>query len=79
MVDHAGMDEWHIDYDKIQVTFPRTRTTWGLAIQRIAFQSRLRRELYIDEAGKPFVWLTPIEFKRPKPTENKKGGLRLQA
>ncbi|QDU45890.1 hypothetical protein Mal52_43870 [Symmachiella dynata] len=70
LVDHAGMNEWHIDYDKIQVTFPRKRTTWGLAIQRIAFQSRLRRELYIDEAGKPFVWLTPIEFKR-KPTAKK--------
>ncbi len=67
LIDYAGMDEWHIEYDKIRVTYPRKKTTWGLAIQRIAFQSRLRRELYVDEAGKPFVWITPIEFKR-KPT-----------
>lgn len=70
LIDYAGMDKWHINYDKIRVTYPRKKTTWGLAINHIAFQSRLRRELYVDEAGKPFVWITPIEFKRkPSPKQ----------
>ncbi len=76
LLDHRAMEDWEIDAEKTRVNFPRKRTTWGIAIKRIAFQSRLQRQLYVDEAGKPFVWLTPIEFKsrsaKPKTSVRRK-------
>ena len=37
-------------------------------LRAMAFQVRLRSELFIDEAGQPFIWITPSGGKR-KPKE----------
>lgn len=71
LLDYAEMDRLGMDPAKIRVSHRPKQTFWALAIRRIAFPARLSRELYIDEAGKPFVWLTPIPYKRgPKAAKN---------
>jgi len=62
-VDHAQMEKWDIDFNNLKVNYPAKKTSWIVAIRQIAFNCRLKRELYVDEAGKPFIWLTPIEFR----------------
>lgn len=63
LLDHAEMKVWNIVPSEIRVSHPPKRTTWSLAIKRTVFTARLKRELLVDEGGKPFVWITPIQFK----------------
>jgi hypothetical protein len=43
---------------KIQVKFPNRRTYIRRAVDTVLSQARLSGELRIDEAGKPFYWIT---------------------
>lgn len=47
-----------IDPTTTQVKFPRKRTFYKKVLDRMAFQTRLKLELRVDEAGTPFLWLT---------------------
>lgn len=56
--DHAVMAAKEIDPTEIQVKLPRQRTPLGRVVDRLLFQARLRGELRVDEAGKPFYWIS---------------------
>jgi hypothetical protein len=47
-----------IDPAKIEVSFPRGKTYIRRAVDRVLSQARLAGELRIDEAEKPFYWIT---------------------
>jgi hypothetical protein len=47
-----------IDPTKIDVNFPRGKTYIRRAVDRVLSQARLAGELRVDEAEKPFYWIT---------------------
>jgi hypothetical protein len=57
-LDHAALAAHKIDPAQIQVRIPRTRTIYKRVIDRALSQARLGSQVRIDEAGKPFLWIT---------------------
>jgi hypothetical protein len=57
-LDHAALAAHGIDPAKIQVKLARTRTFYKRVLDRVLAQARLGSEVRIDEAGKPFLWIT---------------------
>ncbi len=50
-----------IDPAKIEAKLPAKKLTYSLILQRVLSQAKLRKELRVDEAGKPFLWITTIK------------------
>ena len=40
---------------------PPARTTYSLALRKLLFQAGLKFEVRLDEAGKPFLWITTVK------------------
>ncbi len=59
--DHSALARHGIDPAKKMVNFPRSRTTYSLALRRVLFQAGLKFEVRVDEAGKPFLWISTIK------------------
>ena len=59
--DHNALALHGIDPAKIEVKLPAKKLTYSLILQRVLSQAKLRRELRVDEAGKPFLWITTIK------------------
>ncbi len=57
-LDHASLAANDIKPAKIQVRLARTRTFYKRVIDRVLAQARLGSELRVDEAGRPFLWIT---------------------
>jgi hypothetical protein len=57
-LDHAALAGSNIDPSKIQVKLARTRTFYKRILDRALSQARLGSQVRIDEAGKPFLWVT---------------------
>jgi hypothetical protein len=57
-LDHAALAADGIDPAKIQVKLRRTRTFYKRVLDRVLSQARLGSQVRIDEAGKPFLWIT---------------------
>jgi len=50
-----------IDMGKIQVTYPRRKTTWSQLIRGVTTSHKLARRYRIDERGHPFIWITTLD------------------
>jgi hypothetical protein len=61
LIDRVGLLAKDIDLSAIPVDFPLKRTTWAQAHERILGKAGCKYELLIDEAGKPFVWVTTMQ------------------
>ncbi len=61
LLDRAALARHGIDLEKIDVTLPSKRTTYGLVLNRALFKAKLRYDLRVDEAGKPFLWVTTLK------------------
>ncbi len=59
LMDHNGMARQDIDPSRVAVSFPSKRTFYGRIIRGLLAQARLRGELRADEAGEPFLWISP--------------------
>lgn len=57
-LDRAALKAYRIDPAKVQVKLARTRTSYKHVIDRIVSQARFGSDLRIDEAGRPFLWIT---------------------
>jgi hypothetical protein len=44
-----------------KVTIPKSNTFNSRALDRVLSQARLKYELRIDEADKPFLWITTLK------------------
>lgn len=60
LIDYRGLAEKNIDLAAVKVSHPARQTTWSLALKQLTFQAKARPDLFIDEAGKPFVWVTSL-------------------
>jgi len=61
LVDHASLARERIDPEAAAVLIPRSRTTCSLLLKKALWQAKLEYKLLVDEAGKPFLWVTAIK------------------
>ena len=63
LIDHHALAGRKIDPAKLTVTVPPKKTSWFQLQKTATNPHHLTRDLRIDEAGKPFVLVTPIQVK----------------
>lgn len=63
-VDRYAISLAEIDLENASVSYQKSRTTWNLLIKAISSKHKLTSRLKVDEAGKPFVWITPFTPRR---------------
>jgi len=64
LFDYPALVRYGIDLEKTSINIPQTKTTYSQIIKRSLFQAKLKGEVRVDDAGKPFLWITtlrPIE------------------
>ena len=61
LMDYNAMARHGVDPAKTLVSFPSARTTYSLALRKLLFQAGLQFEVRLDEAGKPFLWITTVK------------------
>lgn len=71
VLDKHGLAAKEIDLSQVKVSHPMKRTTWSLALQTLTFKAKTKFEVLIDEAGKPFLWVTPLGTPRRPAKEEK--------
>ena len=59
--DRSALARHGIDPAKIEVKLPAKKLTYSLILQRVLSQAKLKKEIRVDEAGKPFLWITTIK------------------
>ncbi len=59
LFDYNGMARHDLNISQVRVTIQPTRTYYKRALDRVLYAARLRAELRVDEAGKPFLWIAP--------------------
>jgi len=70
--DQRTMAARGIEADAVQVKIPAEKTYIRRAVDRILSQSRLAGELRVDDAGRPFYWITQFGKESPRATELKR-------
>lgn len=61
LIDQNALARHSLDPGKATANLPQSRTTYSLALRKILFQGGLKHEVRVDEAGKPFLWITSIK------------------
>ena len=61
LIDHNALARYGVEPEKVIVSHPRRRTMYSIALRKILSQARLKSELRVDEADKPFLWVTTIK------------------
>jgi hypothetical protein len=69
LIDYAELDAKQIKLEKIKVSFPLKKTTWTIALRQLLAPQKLVREIWQDEAGHVFVWVTSVRAGRAKETD----------
>jgi hypothetical protein len=60
LLDHNSLAAAQIDPATAKVGLPQTKTYYDRVLDQLLFQARLRYDLRVDEAGKPFLWITTL-------------------
>jgi hypothetical protein len=60
LIDQPAMDAQGINLAKAMISQARKQMAWTTALNSFTFQAKAKIELLIDEAGKPFLWVTPL-------------------
>ena len=58
LLDHLAMARQGIDPATSYVTVPESRISYRRLLDAALFQARLTSEVRVDDAGKPFLWVT---------------------
>ncbi|HEX3724880.1 MAG TPA: hypothetical protein VHV08_01500 [Pirellulales bacterium] len=61
LFDHNAMALHAIDPSQVQADVPNKRMTYSQILNRVLMQARLKYELRVDEADKPFLWITTVK------------------
>jgi hypothetical protein len=61
IVDQNNLAKQQIDYATVKVTLPKTNTYYSKILERLLFQAKLKYELRVDEADRPFLWITTLK------------------
>ena len=60
LVDHNSLARDRVDL-QTKVNFPATNIYYARALDRLLFQAKLKYEIRVDEAEKPFLWITTLK------------------
>lgn len=58
LLDYYEIDQKKIDLDNLVVSIKRQQTSWSVALKTMVIPKKLSREIWQDEAGTTFVWIT---------------------
>lgn len=61
LFDHNSLARHQIDPAQIKVSLPAGRTYYQGALDRLLNQAQLKSELRVDEAEKPFLWISTLK------------------
>ena len=63
LYDHNVLARYGIEPEKATVSHPQERTTYSVALRKMLakVEGRLKFEVRVDEAGKPFLWVSTIK------------------
>lgn len=61
LCDHNAMALHSVDLAGVEADVPSKRLTYSLVLNKILMQARAKYELRVDEAEKPFVWITTVK------------------
>ncbi|MBN2475635.1 MAG: hypothetical protein JXB62_13565 [Pirellulales bacterium] len=61
LIDHNALARYDIQPEKVIVSHPQRRTTYNIALRKLLSQAGLKSEIRVDEAGKPFLWVSSIK------------------
>ncbi len=61
LYDHNALARHGIEPDKVFVTLSDPRTTYSVALRKMLAQVGLKFEVRVDEAGKPFLWVSTMK------------------
>ena len=68
MLDHYEIEQKNIDLSKLTVSLKRQETSWSVALKSIAVPKKLSMDVWQDEAGRTFVWITTNRPGRSRAT-----------
>lgn len=58
LYDHYALARNGIDLNETKVNLPEKRMTYSMVLKKVLQQAKLTYELRVDEADKPFLWIT---------------------
>jgi hypothetical protein len=61
LYDHNALARHGIEPGKATVSHPQQRTTYSIALRRMLGKAGLLFEVRVDEAGKPFLWVSTMK------------------
>jgi hypothetical protein len=61
LVDQNSLARQRIDLTQVKVSLPPGRTYYQRIIERLLYQAKLKMELRMDEAKKPFLWISTVK------------------
>jgi hypothetical protein len=61
LYDHNAMARYGIELEKAVLSHPQARTTYSIALRKMLAKVGLKFELRVDEAGKPFLWVSTLK------------------
>jgi hypothetical protein len=61
LFDQNGMARQLIDPQTTKVSYPAKRTFYKKIISNLLYQAKLKSELRVDEAGNPWLWISPVK------------------
>jgi hypothetical protein len=61
LLDRNALARFDIEPDKVIVSLPQSRITYSALLSKALFKARLKKELRVDEAGRPFFWITTLK------------------
>lgn len=64
LIDRHELAKTRLDLSREKVSHPRRQTSWSIALRSMSNQLKLSRELWTDEAGHPFLWITTLRPER---------------
>lgn len=59
--DYNAMARWGIDPGKTSVRYPPKSASYAQLLRHCLFQAGLKYELRVDEADKPFLWISTVK------------------
>ncbi len=59
--DSCAMAQHKVDPATAAASVPDRRMTYSLILNKVLLQAKLKYELHVDEADKPFVWITTVK------------------
>lgn len=60
LFDHPALARFGIDLEKTSIKIPQVKTSYSQVLRRSLFQAGLKGEVRLDDADRPFVWISTL-------------------